>query len=139
MCIVPPQFPVLCSVVAALLPRPLLLPDDGSFHPVPSSIAQFLQSEFSAVPADYIVENISSSTCRLDLIPDESGMPFNGAYYCNVDFGCGEVTGVPVWFDAHSFWFGPDSAERLVAMYCADSISDPDRRKTLSEEVHQGG
>ena len=96
------------------------------------------------LPAPSISERIPQTLCQKDMfdepMPGFGGSDLVGAYFCNIDFGCGQTDGAPVWFDADgALWFGPDSAERLVAMYCGDSISDPERRKALTEEVHQGG
>lgn len=120
------------------------LGQDAGFEPIPKEVATFLQELFEAVPAPSIAATIPQTTCRKDLADEPfegvGGAKVMGAYFCKIDFGCGEEGGAPIWFDANdTLWFGPDSAESLVAMYCAESISDPERRKTLSESVFQGG
>ena len=117
---------------------------DAGFEPIPAEVSAFLQKLFGDVPAPSIAATIPQTTCRKDLAEEPfdgvAGAKVIGAYFCKIDFGCGELGGAPVWFDANdTLWFGPDSADRLVATYCAESISDPGRRRTLSESVFQGG
>jgi len=120
------------------------LAQEAAVGPIPANVATFLQDLFAKVPAPSIAASITQTTCRKDFFDE----PFEGvgsaevmgAYVCQIDFGCGQVDSAPVWFDANdTLWFGPDSVDRLVAMYCAESISDPERRKTLSASVQQGG
>ena len=125
--------------VVAGFQQPILLPDDGAFHPIPDAVASFLKGQFEAVPAPTIAVNIAISTCRLQILEEQAGLQFKGAYFCLVDFGCSKVEPVPVWFDDYQMWFGPDSAGRLTAMICANSISDETRREFFSGQVNQGG
>ncbi|WP_172122396.1 MULTISPECIES: hypothetical protein [unclassified Devosia] len=134
-----PKLVSLWPLVAASVQQPILLPDDGAFHPAPNAVASFLGEQFEAVPAPTIADKVAVTTCRLELMEEQAGFQFKGAYFCWVDFGCSKVEMVPVWFDQHQMWFGPDSAGRLVAMFCAESISDPERRKALSQDVQRGG
>lgn len=134
--------PAIFSVL--LVAAPAAVAQEDGFEPIPSDVSALLQAQFDMVPAPSISERIPHTTCRKDIaeepFPGVGGADLVGAYYCMIDYGCDQVGGAPVWFDVNgALWFGPDSAERLVAMYCADSISDPERRRVLAEEVQQGG
>lgn len=128
---------MLMSTVAAAQHEP-------PFEPIPGFVSVFLQEQFDMVPAPDISARMPRTTCRNDTfeepVPSVSGEHFVGAYYCMIDYGCGEVSGAPVRYEADGdLWFGPDSAGRLVAMHCADSITNDERRKHFSSQVHQGG
>ena len=133
---------VLVLLVASGASTPL---GDSAFKRIPPEVAQFLEDEFNAVPAPSVAARAPGWKCRKDMAdgPGFSGVGralVKGAYYCQVDFGCGHTEGVPVWFDADGvLWFGPDGAGQLVARFCADAISDPARRKTFSDQIDQGG
>ncbi len=117
---------------------------EGEFEPIPGFVSVFLQEQFDMVPAPSISARMPNTTCRKDVadepFPGYGEEDFVGAYYCMIDYGCGQVSGVPVWFEADDdLWFGPDSAGRLAAMHCANSITNEARREHFSNQIDQGG
>ncbi len=137
---------VALTIASALLvAAPAAVAQEEGFEPIPGDVSAFLVEQFNMAPAQSVAERIPHTTCRKDIydVPFTGlweGGDLIGEYYCIVDYGCDQVDGVPVMFTANgALTLGPESADRLVAMYCAESISDPARREKLSEEVQQGG
>jgi len=75
------------------------LAQDTGFEPIPSEVTVFLQRLFEDVPAPSVAASIPKTTCRKDVadVPFEGvgGAKVIGAYFCKIDFGCGEVGGAP--------------------------------------------
>jgi hypothetical protein len=102
-------------------------------------MVEFVQGLFDGVPAPTLVEAVPDAICRTITFGDQAEIPYAGLEVCDLGDACPDLS-FPVWFDPNGqLGFGPDSPERLVAMFCPDAISDPQRRQQLTESAFQGG
>jgi hypothetical protein len=112
--------------------------EPGPPHSIPTEMIVFAAGQFEAVPAPAIAGAVEEATCRtLIFEKPEPGFPYAGLELCEVGAVCAGLA-FPIWFDDQgNLGFGPDSAERLVAMFCSDQISDPARRAELVREEQE--
>ncbi len=133
------QLSVLLTALVAMAPvAGGAKAQSDAYIQAPPNVAKFLYEEFARIPAPAIAATMHNVRCLNAPVPvrDEPGTGPLGAYLCLVVEACPGVNGVTVWYDdAGVLSFGPDGPEWLVARYCPESITDPERRKALTDSV----